>query len=105
METDSQPQTFYAGNFRHSIDEKHRLTIPWRWRRGEAEEFIMLPEPRGEYLLVMSPEAFAKMNADVETNRTMSAAERRGLLRQMHAGSPDGRPEKHGRLVLPDRDW
>ncbi|MFL6540216.1 MAG: hypothetical protein ACJ8HU_05605, partial [Chthoniobacterales bacterium] len=100
METDSQPQTFYAGNFRHSIDEKNRLTIPSRWRRGEAEEFIILPEPRGEYLLVMSPEAFAKMNADVEKNPTISAPERRVFLRQIHARSQHGGADKQGRLVL-----
>ncbi|HEY0367961.1 MAG TPA: hypothetical protein VGC85_00055 [Chthoniobacterales bacterium] len=102
MDTDSQPQTFYAGNFRHSIDEKNRLTIPSRWRRDEAEEFIILPEPRGEYLLVMSPEAFAKMNADVEKNPTISAPERRVFLRQIHARSQHGAADKQGRLVLPE---
>jgi MraZ protein len=102
MDTDSQPQTFYAGNFRHSIDEKNRLTIPSRWRRGEAEEFIILPEPRGEYLLVMSPEAFAKMNAEVEKNPTISAPQRRVFLRQIHARSQHGAADKQGRLVLPE---
>ena len=35
-------QTFYAGEFRHSIDEKNRITIPSRWRRDGAEEFVIL---------------------------------------------------------------
>ena len=60
MASDFPTQTFYAGNYRHSIDEKNRLTIPSRWRRGEAEEFIMLPDPRGQFLLVMSPEEFTR---------------------------------------------
>jgi len=102
MDTDSQPQTFYAGNFRHSIDEKNRLTIPSRWRKGEAEEFIILPEPRGEYLLVMSPDAFAKMNADVEKNPSISAPERRVFLRHVHARAQHGGADKQGRLVLPE---
>ena len=44
MDADSQPERFYAGEFRHSIDEKNRITIPSRWRRDGAEDFILLPE-------------------------------------------------------------
>ena len=39
MDADSQPERFYAGEFRHSIDEKNRITIPSRWRRNRPEEF------------------------------------------------------------------
>src|ERR1051325_10925575 len=102
MDTDSQPQTFYAGSFRHSIDEKNRLTIPSRWRHGEAEEFILLPEPANDYLLVMSPEAFARMNADVERNASVSARDKRVFLRHVHARAQHGSADKQGRLVLPD---
>lgn len=102
MDTDSQPQTLYAGNFPRSIDEKNRLTIPSQWRRGEAEEFLILPEPHGEYLLVMSPEAFAKMTAEVEKNPTISAPERRVFLRQIHARAQHGSADKQGRIVLPE---
>ncbi|MBA3883125.1 MAG: MraZ N-terminal domain containing protein, partial [Chthoniobacterales bacterium] len=42
MDIDSQSQRFYAGEFRHTIDEKNRLTIPSRWRRAEGEDFIIL---------------------------------------------------------------
>ena len=60
---DSSAQTFYAGEFRHAIDEKNRITIPSRWRREEGEEFIILPEPNHQFLLVMSQEEFARMSA------------------------------------------
>jgi MraZ protein len=102
METDSQPQPFYAGYFRHSIDEKNRLTIPSRWRKGEAEEFILLPDPAGQFLLVMSPDAFARMNADVERNPEVNARDRRVYLRHVHARAQHGSADKQGRLVLPD---
>lgn len=102
MATDSQPQTFYAGEFRHAIDEKNRLTIPSRWRRGEAEEFVIVPEPQGQYLLVMSPDEFARMIAQAETNPNVAPRDRRVFLRQFHARAQHGGADKQGRLVLPE---
>lgn len=102
MDHDSRPQSFYAGEFRHAIDEKNRLTIPSRWRRGEAEEFIILPEAKGQFLLVMSPEEFARMSAEVEANPTVSPADRRVFLRHLHARAQHGAADKQGRLVLPE---
>src|SRR5919199_778008 len=102
MDTNSYSQTFYAGNFRHSIDEKNRLTIPSRWRRGEAEEFILLPEPSNGYLLVIAPEAFARMNAEVERNPNVAARDKRVFLRHVHARAQHGSADKQGRLVLPE---
>jgi hypothetical protein len=59
MDNDSSPERFYAGEFRHSIDEKNRITVPSRWRRDKAEEFILLPEATDQFLLVMSPDFLA----------------------------------------------
>lgn len=101
MDTDSQPQTFYAGNYRHSIDDKNRLTIPSRWRRGEAEEFILLPDPQNHSLLVMSPAAFAKMSGDLERNLDVPPRDKRVFLRHLHARAQHGAADKQGRLVLP----
>lgn len=102
MDTDAQPPTLYAGNFRHAIDEKNRLTIPSRWRRNKAQEFIILPEPNDQFLLVMSPEAFARMNTEVESNPNIAPRERRVFLRQLHARAQHGSADKQGRLVLPE---
>jgi DNA-binding transcriptional regulator/RsmH inhibitor MraZ len=41
MDANPISQPFFAGEFRHSIDEKNRITIPSRWRRGQTEEFII----------------------------------------------------------------
>ena len=62
MDSSSHPQKFFAGEFRHSIDEKNRVTIPSRWRQSEGQDFIILPEPHHQYLLVMSVEEFALIN-------------------------------------------
>jgi len=40
MDNDSPPERFYAGEFRHAIDEKNRITIPSRWRRDKSERHL-----------------------------------------------------------------
>ncbi|MFL6583115.1 MAG: division/cell wall cluster transcriptional repressor MraZ [Chthoniobacterales bacterium] len=102
MPTDSNPQAFYAGEFRHSIDDKNRITIPARWRRGEAEEFILLPEAHQQFLLVMSVDEFARTSALVELDNSIAPRERRVFLRQLHSRAQHGAADKHGRLVLPE---
>lgn len=102
MDDASQPQKFFAGEFRHSIDEKNRITIPSWWRGDQAQEFIILPEPQGQFLLVMSPEEFARMSAQAEANSTLSARDRRVFSRQLHSRAEHGSSDKQGRLVLPE---
>ena len=102
MDHNAQPQRFFAGEFRHSIDEKNRITIPSRWRRSEAEDFIILPEPRGQFLLVMSAEEFGRMSAQAESDPSISARDRRIFSRQLHSRAEHGASDRQGRLVLPE---
>jgi MraZ protein len=101
---DSAPpsERFYAGEFRHSLDEKNRVTIPARWRRDEAEEFILLPQTNQQFLLVLSPEDFARMSSAVESNDAVSARDRRVFLRQLHSRAQHAIADRQGRLVLPE---
>jgi MraZ protein len=93
---------FYAGEFRHAIDEKNRITIPARWRRDGSEEFIILAEANHQFLLVMAPEEFSRMSADAETNTQVSARDKRVFFRQLHARAQHGSSDRQGRLVLPE---
>ena len=99
---DTHDQRFFAGEFRHFIDEKNRITIPARWRRRDTEEFIILPEAKSEFLLVMSPEEFSRMSAAAEADPNVSARDRRIFFRQLHARAQHGASDKQGRLVLPE---
>jgi len=100
MDTRSPPEPFYAGEFRHSIDEKNRVTIPSRWRRDTAEEFIVLPEANHQFLLVMSSEEFARMSSAADSNQAVSARDRRVFLRQLHSRAQHATTDRQGRLVL-----
>ena len=102
MVNDLQTQNFYAGEFRHSIDEKNRITIPSRWRRGDGEDFIILPEANEQFLLVMSEAEFARMSAEAESKPDVPARERRVFLRHLHARAEHASSDKQGRLVLPE---
>ena len=102
MPAPSPAQVFYAGQFRHFIDEKNRITVPARWRRGQAEEFILLPEASHQFLLVMSPEEFARMSSAAESDSTVSARDRRVFLRQLHSRAQHATSDRQGRLVLSD---
>ncbi len=102
MDTPSPTQAFFAGEFRHAIDEKNRITIPARWRRNDAEEFIILPEANHQFLLVMSPEEFSRMSSEAEAAPTVSARDRRVFLRQLHSRAQHGSSDRQGRLVLPE---
>lgn len=102
MDDDLQPKTFYAGQFRHSLDEKNRITIPSRWRQEEGQDFIILPEAKHQYLLVMSPEEFARTSAKAETDASIPARDRRVFSRHLHARAEHGASDKQGRLVLPE---
>jgi MraZ protein len=99
---DTPDQRFYAGEFRHLIDEKNRITIPARWRRRDTEEFIILPEAKSEFLVVMSPEEFSRMSTAAEADPNVSARDRRIFFRQLHARAQHGASDKQGRLVLPE---
>ena len=90
MDSIASAQAFYAGQFLHAIDEKNRITIPSRWRRKGAEEFILLPDSQDQFLLVMAPDEFARMSAVVETNNNVAARERRVFLRQPYAVPSSG---------------
>lgn len=102
MDPNAPLQPFYAGQFHHSIDEKNRVTVPSRWRRNQAEEFILLPDSADQFLIAMSPEEFARMSAGVENNPDVNARERRVFLRQLHSRAQHGLADKQGRLVLPE---
>jgi len=103
MSSPSSNPVFFAGEFRHQIDDKNRVTIPSRWRRNNTgEELIMVPEPNGQFLLVMPPNEFERVGAAAENVTGISKSDLRVFLRRLHAQAQHGAFDKQGRLLLPD---
>ena len=103
MEPASSSLIFYAGEFRHQLDEKHRVTIPSRWRRsGASEEFLIVPDANAQFLLVMPPDEFARISSAAEAVPGVSPRDLRTYFRHLHARAQHGSSDKQGRLLLPD---
>jgi MraZ protein len=56
----------YTGLFRHTLDEKGRLTIPsaWRYAHEESDTFLATPHPDG-YVAVLPPAEIEKLHAKI----------------------------------------
>lgn len=63
-------KTVFTGLFRHSLDDKGRLTIPSAWRQGhtDADTFLATPHPDG-YIAVLPPPEVAKLTEKISAMR------------------------------------
>jgi MraZ protein len=66
---------FYTGLFRHTLDDKGRLTIPSAWRYAHAEDdtFLATPHPDG-YVAVLPPSEVEKLHAKISEMKLSDAA-------------------------------
>lgn len=68
-------KAFYTGLFRHTLDDKGRLTIPsaWRTTHGEEDAFLATPHPDG-YVAVLPPSEVEKLHAKISELKLSDAA-------------------------------
>jgi MraZ protein len=93
----------YAGEFRHAVDAKHRVTVPSRWRSdGGQEDFFAVPDPAGNFLMILPPHEFDRVKADVEANALITPADRRKFIRRFYALAQLVSVDKQGRILLPE---
>ncbi len=65
----------YTGLFRHTLDDKGRLTIPSDWRTAHVPEdtFLATPHPDG-YIAVLPPGEIDKLHEKVSAMKLSDAA-------------------------------
>lgn len=102
METTLSPTPIYAGEFRHAIDPKGRVTVPSKWRREEGDDFYIIPNPDNECLLIMPPEEFKAIGRKVESNTAMSETAKRVFFRTFYSQAQPSTVDKQGRMLLPE---
>ena len=102
MESPQSAQPKFAGEFRHAMDAKNRVTIPSRWRQGEIDEFFAIPHLKGGFLMVMPPAEFSRLAEKVEHDPSLQPEERPKFLRQLSSKAQHVTGDKQGRIVLPD---
>lgn len=95
--------TVYAGEFRHAVDAKHRVTVPSRWRSGsDNEEFFAVPDPAGNFLMILPPHEFDRVKSDVEANTAIAPSDRRKFIRRFYSLAQLVSVDKQGRILLPE---
>ena len=98
MSSTTKPR--YTGHFRHSLDDKNRLTIPsgWRIAHTAADEFVALPHPDG-YISVLPPPEVDRLYEKAAA-KNLSDSEAQDVLTQLFAHAQTLRFDKQGRIGL-----
>ncbi|MDR1789726.1 MAG: mraZ [Opitutaceae bacterium] len=93
-------KTIYTRLFRHSLDEKNRLTIPseWRWAHGEEEAFLATPHPDG-YVAVLPPDEVEKLRAKISA-MALTDREAQDVAARFFSGTSAVWFDKQGRILL-----
>ncbi len=90
----------FAGDFRHVMDVKNRVTIPARWRQSEIDEFYTVPAPRGDFLRVIPPQEMRRISDEVKANPNISPRDRAIFERGFYSRAQHVATDRQGRIVL-----
>lgn len=93
---------FYTGLYRHTMDDKNRLTIPSAWRaaHAEGETFLATPHPDG-YVAVLPPAEVDKLYEKV-AQKALTDREAQDAFARFFAVSMAFSFDKQGRIILSD---
>jgi MraZ protein len=95
-------KALYTGLFRHTLDDKSRLTIPsaWRYAHGENDAFLATPHPDG-YIAVLPPDEVEKLRAKI-AQVALSDGAGQDFAARFFAQTQQFWFDKHGRIGLED---
>jgi len=101
----AQGTTVYSDFFRHTLDDKNRITIPsaWRYVHSENDEFLAIPQTDGSngYIAVLPPDAVARIREKAKQIPISNLAGRQALMR-FFSTSHTCTFDKQGRVALTD---
>jgi len=97
----SLPQDRFFGTYRHTVDTKHRVTVPSRWRDGELEELFALEDDGLGILKLLPRGEMERTGQEVLTMQGMSRAEARDFRRYIYSRAVLCPVDKQGRVGLP----
>ena len=68
---EAQTTTIFTGEYRHTLDDKNRFTIPSAWRssKGVGSSFLTIPQKDADgnrFIAVITPEKLATIRAKAE---------------------------------------
>ncbi len=89
----------FLGEFMHALDDKHRLTLPAKFRTRFASGVVITAGP-GPFLLVYPLDEFNVLFEKVSALSLMDT-EAAALRRLLFSSAFDAVPDKQNRVVLP----
>jgi len=98
----AQGTTVYSDFFRHTLDDKNRITIPsaWRYVHGENDEFLAIPQTDGS-IAVLPPDAVTRIR-DKEKQIPISNLAGRQAITRFFSRAHTCCFDKQGRVALTD---
>jgi len=102
MSSEQNSQPIFSGEICHALDGKNRVTIPSRWRKGEADEFFLMPDRTGAFVRAMPPEQFSAAAERAAANPAVTAKDHAVFLRHFYSRSQHVVVDKQGRLLVPE---
>ncbi len=92
-------KTFYTGSFRHTLDDKNRLTIPSGWRSAHAEGATFLAVPLDGYISVLPPIEADKLHDRISA-QTLGDSEAQDANADFFSKTLSFSFDKAGRVML-----
>lgn len=93
-------KAFFTGLFRHTLDDKGRVTIPSAWRapHGDDDVFLATPHPEG-YVAVLPPAEVEKLHAKI-AQMALGDSEAQDFAARFFASTQSFSFDKQGRVGL-----
>ena len=103
MPNESVSDVTYNLVYRHSLDDKRRMPVPFRWRPKDPIDFTLVVWPKhaaGTCLRVFPPAPWAKFRAEIEA---MPDIKQKPVLKRMIGSfSTSMKLDAAGRLTIPE---
>jgi len=101
MAINASKPTLFAGEFRHGIDPKNRITIPVSWRGDEEGSlFYLRIDTSRDFLLVLSLEECERVKQEAAA-KLADQQKLQSFYRAFLGVAKECRADKQGRMVLP----
>jgi MraZ protein len=103
MPEETASEMTYSLVYRHSLDDKRRLPVPYRWRPAEPIEFALVVWPKhekGTCLRVFPPGPWAKFRAEIEGMADIGS--KPALKRMIGTNCTTMKLDAAGRLTIPE---
>ena len=97
----SDERAFYAGEEKRTLDDKHRLTVPARWRDPRYKEFYALADVTDPCLKLLNAYELRRMSDTIDESDRYSPAQKTWFRSRLFAKAYPSPIDGQGRILVP----